>query len=105
MECHLICHQALGEDLRGSCTDYHAEPGLGLSCNVHFLSLPNAVDPSVEAQCVRMPCVGSSTSPPLVSTAHMCQVHTIHIQYTCTCGCTTSHWYCTCMTSKPPPGK
>ena len=76
MQCHLICHQALGEDLRGSCTDYHAEPGLGLSCNVHLSSPPNSVDPSVEAQCVRMPCVGSNASPPLVSTAHMCQVHT-----------------------------
>lgn len=77
-----ITHQALGEDLRGSCVDYHAEPGLGLSCSVQLSALPNTMDPSVEAQCVRIACVGSNSSQPLVSPAHSYQVHTQHALHT-----------------------
>ena len=49
-----ILLQALGDELRGVCSDYHAEPGLGLSCSVQ-LSAPSVVDESVENQCMRLP--------------------------------------------------
>ena len=56
--------QTLGDDLRGICTNYHAEPGLGLSCNVELSALPSYdIDDSVRRQCVRL----SGTSDPLLS--------------------------------------
>lgn len=71
-----VLHQALGEDFRGICTDYHAEPGLGLSCSVELSAVPNAVDQSVEMQCVRLTC---NVCPPLVNTTHICKVQLIHV--------------------------
>lgn len=71
-----LYYKALGEDLRGICTDYHAEPGLGLRCSVELSTLLDVVDESVLRQCVNMP--GASYNSPLVNTAHKCQVH-IHV--------------------------
>lgn len=112
-----VLHQALGEDFRGICTDYHAEPGLGLSCSVELSAVPNAVDQSVEMQCVRLTC---NFCPPLVNTTHICKVQLIHVNahqhmdmcmyiHTCTlthvlaaCTCTYKHahmhsnWKSTC---------
>ena len=52
----VILLQALGDEVRGVCSDYHAEPGLGLSCSVQLsATLPSAVDESVENQCMRLP--------------------------------------------------
>ena len=73
-----LCYKALGEDLRGVCTDYHAEPGLGLRCSVELSAWPNVVDESVLRQCVNLPCASYNSSSPLVNTAHIYQVH-IHV--------------------------
>ena len=73
-------YKALGEDLRGVCTDYHAEPGLGLRCSVELSTLLDVVDESVLRQCVNIP--GSRYNSPLVNTAHKCQVYMyMHITF------------------------
>jgi Cu+-exporting ATPase len=66
--------QTLGDGLRGVCTDYHAEPGLGLSCNVRVQALPSALNEDMILQCVRLNCAGSMTNQPLVDTTRTYKV-------------------------------
>ena len=91
----VILLQALGDELRGVCTDYHAEPGLGLSCSVQLsATLPSVVDESVENQCVRLPHADPDVRLCPANTTHQYQVmhvvafrgdNTIIMATTCIC--------------------
>lgn len=58
--------QVLGDRLKGVCTNYNAEPGLGLSCSVKLSAMPSAVDETAFLQCVKLQCSDSPTNQPLV---------------------------------------
>jgi Cu+-exporting ATPase len=66
--------KVFGDGLSGVCTNYHAEPGLGLSCSVKLSVLPSVVDKTALLQCVRLPVTGSPTNQPLVDLDHTYQV-------------------------------
>ena len=66
----------LGDGLLGLCSDYHAEPGLGLRCNVSVSALPCPVDNTALLHTLKTPSVESSNGQLLVELGHTCQVHT-----------------------------
>ena len=66
--------QALSDELYGVCTDYRAEPGLGLCCNVTISAFPEAINKAAFLQCVRLPSTLSPTRQLLVDLDHACQV-------------------------------